>query len=209
MFNKYVESAAERLDSKRMSISFKFVDHKNDYFFMHGLSKDFYEHLTESFDKIQNISENDLRQQKPITHSLDPKSINFQKSSQDSFPIDEDSTIYSYIKSRIAKEDGEANKEIIEESLNEFIKNAFEIKVSKNLGRIHGFVYSNIFYIVWFDPAHNLFLSKHMGQPGKLQLSHEIEKIKPICPEKFQEYNQQIQELDEFIELIISEIDSR
>ena len=33
---------------------------------------------------------------------------------------------------------------------------AFEVRVTKNQGRLHGFLWSNSFHIVWIDPFHNL-----------------------------------------------------
>lgn len=47
--------------------------------------------------------------------------------------------------------------------LNEQLRDcpAFEFSVSANeYGRIHGFLTSGIFNIVWFDPDHNLFTNK-------------------------------------------------
>lgn len=205
MFEKYAEAASEKVKRNKISLSFKFIDHDNDHFFMHGLSKDYYKHLTHTLDRIQSITEDDLRQQKHTVLDLAPKSINFHKSTQKSFPINEDSIIYSYIKVNIKKETGSEDPKDIEATLNEFIQNAFEIMLAKGSGRIHGFIYSNIFYIVWFDPAHNLFLTKHMGKPGKLDLPHEIEKLKPICPTKYQEYNKKLEEVEGYIELLIEE----
>lgn len=35
---------------------------------------------------------------------------------------------------------------------------AFEFSVSVNEhGRVHGFLIENVFYVIWFDPSHNLF----------------------------------------------------
>lgn len=42
----------------------------------------------------------------------------------------------------------------------EITSNAFEISLSKNYGRIHGFIWNNTCHIVWFDPAHNLYPMK-------------------------------------------------
>lgn len=35
--------------------------------------------------------------------------------------------------------------------------NAYQISVSKARGRIHGYFEDEIFYVVWFDPEHELF----------------------------------------------------
>jgi len=205
---KYSELKSGEVHHEKIKISYKFVDYTNDYFFLHGLSKEYYKHLTDTLEMLQNISENELRQQKPITNSLNPKSINFSGKntiSQESFPIKEGSPIFTYIKNKTLYEDKSKEQDIIQANLKEFIKNSFEISLSKRYGRIHGFIYQNIFYIIWFDPAHNLFLTKNMGKQTKLQLPEEIQKLKPICPTKYQEYNNKLQEVSEYVEMLIEE----
>ncbi|WP_204105855.1 MULTISPECIES: hypothetical protein [Spirulina sp. CCY15215] len=43
------------------------------------------------------------------------------------------------------------------------IKRAFEVRVTKSYGRIHGFIWNNIFHVVWVDPAHNLYPKNEYG----------------------------------------------
>ncbi len=39
----------------------------------------------------------------------------------------------------------------------------WQFRLSKSKGRIHGFVISNTFYIVWLDPHHNLYPDERFG----------------------------------------------
>lgn len=196
----YSKSKREEVERKKLQISYKFVEHNTDYFFLHGLSSEYYEHLTKTFEKIQNITEDDLRLQREC-EGLKPKTLNFDAPNitQKSFSINEASLIYSFIKNKTRIENQTDDKKTIQDNLKEFIKNAFELRISTNLGRIHGFVYQNIFYIIWFDPAHNLYLTKHLGMQQRLKLPHEIESIKPICPTQYQEYNKKLKEIESYI----------
>jgi len=206
--SKYAESKQKEIKSLKLTVSYKFVEHSNDYFFLHGLSQDYYIHLTKTLEKLQEVTEEDLRIRKPIVDDLRPKPINFGSGgsiTHTSFPIGENTDIYTFIKNRTRKQDPTATETIIKDNVNSFVKNAFELSLATNYGRIHGFLNQNIFYIVWFDPAHNLFLSKHRGKIQKIKLPHEVEKIRPICPTKYQEYNDKLKELEEFIELLLEE----
>lgn len=204
----YSEKKSNEVSHEKLRISYKFVEHTNDYFFLHGLSKEYYTHLTNTLEVLQNVSESELRQQKPITQSLNPKSINFLGNntiSHKSFPIGIDSMIYAHIKTRINKENKVNDEETITLNIKEFIKNSFEISLSKSYGRIHGFIEQNTFYLVWFDPAHNLFLTRHRGQQTKLELPHEVQKIQPICPTNYQDYNKKLDEVCEYVDMLIEE----
>lgn len=205
----YSKSKKQETKRKKLTISYKFVEHDMECFFLHGLSKDYYRHLTDALEKIQNITEDDLRQQKDCD-GLKPKTINFNapKITQKTFPIETTSSIYAYIKAKTRKEDGTSDEKIISENLKEFIKNSFELRLSTNSGRIHGFVNQNIFYIIWFDPAHNLYLSKHMGKETKIDLPHDVQKLKPICPTNYQEYNKKLQEIENYLYELMDEATS-
>ena len=39
----------------------------------------------------------------------------------------------------------------------------WQIRISANKGGIHGVFSDNIFYVIWFDPHHNLYPSKDLG----------------------------------------------
>lgn len=204
--SSYSISKKEEIKRKKLQISYRFIEHHTDYFFLHGLSKDYYIHLTETLEKIQNITEDDLRQQRDC-QGLIPKTLNFQSPNitKDCFPIGKESLIYSFVKNKTKIENGTEDEKVIDSNLKEFVKNAFELRLSTNYGRIHGFVYQNIFYIIWFDPAHNLYLTKHLGQMQKLKLPVDIQKIRPICPTNYQEYNKKLIQLEDYLIELLEE----
>lgn len=39
----------------------------------------------------------------------------------------------------------------------QIVDEPYELNLTKKHGRIHGFFINNTFFIVWFDPDHNLF----------------------------------------------------
>lgn len=47
------------------------------------------------------------------------------------------------------------------ESLKQF--DAFQMRLDKSNGRIHGFLVGNIYYIYWLDPHHNMYDSDGYG----------------------------------------------
>ena len=206
--SRYANSKQDEVKALKLTISYKFVEHSNDYFFLHGLSQEYYVHLTKTLERLQEATEEDLRKRKPVVSDLVPKPINFDSGgsiTHTSFPISKNSDIYSFIRNRTREQDPRATEETIKNDINSFVKNSFEIRLATSYGRIHGFIEQNTFYIVWFDPAHNLFLSKHLGKPTKLDLPHEVEKIKPICPTVYQECNEKLDEVLQRIELIEEE----
>lgn len=72
----------------------------------------------------------------------------------------------------------------------EIASRAFEISLSKNYGRFHGFIWNNTFHIVWFDPAHNLYPMKQGIQKHK-----DIATVKCFSPDEAKRLQQIIQEL--------------
>jgi len=42
-------------------------------------------------------------------------------------------------------------------------KDLFQIRISKSKGGIHGVFTDNIFYVIWFDPLHNMYPSSTHG----------------------------------------------
>lgn len=43
------------------------------------------------------------------------------------------------------------------------LKDMWQIRISKSKGGIHGVFYENIFYLIWFDPQHNLYPDDKYG----------------------------------------------
>ena len=206
MSKNYAKTHQAKIKKEKISLSFQFVDHSNDYFFMHGLSQKYYQHLTETFNNIQSITEDELRINDYNAKNLKPKAINFtSKNHIKSFPVNKDSSIYTYSKNLITIEENSSTEEKINAHIKNFTKNAFELSLSKNYGRIHGFIYANIFYIIWFDPAHNLFLSFHLGKQTKVEFPHNKEVCKPINPAKYQEYTKKLIGLQKDMDILFDE----
>ena len=43
------------------------------------------------------------------------------------------------------------------------LKDCYQIRISKSKGGIHGVFYENIFYVIWFDPLHNMYPDDKYG----------------------------------------------
>jgi hypothetical protein len=111
-------------------------------------------------DQIKNFKEKEFVERHPDTDGLKIKPINwdYEYITETTFPI-----------SAIKDEEMKVSAKI----------RAFELRVKKNQGRIHGFIFSKTFYVVWIDPAHNLF-------PGKGKLPVEKKdyiQIKAVSPD--------------------------
>lgn len=78
------------------------------------------------------------------------------------------------------------------------IEDMWQIRLGKSKGGIHGVLYENVFYIIWFDPQHNLYPDENYGG---------IKKIVPpstCCKER----DSEIVELNKQIESLKSELDA-
>ncbi len=79
------------------------------------------------------------------------------------------------------------------------LEDMWQIRISKSKGGIHGVFYENIFYVIWFDPLHNLYPDDRYGG---------LRKIKPpttCCMERDEVLNQLRAELGknkEYIEYL-------
>ena len=146
----FAEESYRTISNEKLKISFKFVEWESEEFFLHGLSQKYYELLFGAFNDIQNATADDIKQQ---THPrLTPKFINWKGEStitQTSFP--------DKIKDSLRPQCGNDENELQKQYGEEITRDSFELRVAKSYGRIHGFIFNNTFYIVWFDPAHNLF----------------------------------------------------
>ena len=155
---KNIAYARNEASLDRIKISFEYVDWDIDYFFVHGMDAQFYRKLVTCLNTLTKYTEDDLRFQR--VRELSPKFINWDHGyiTQKSFParIDE-----------------------------EISENAFEIQITKNSGRVHGFIYNNVFHIVWFDPCHNLFPGKTDNKENKVLLPKDYIKGRPFSPEAF------------------------
>ncbi|EIQ0568177.1 hypothetical protein LUL08_000836 [Escherichia coli] len=163
-YARRADSAHDKIYSERLSVSFEFLDLSLPEFFIHGLNEEHYRKFFDCLNALANATEAQIVQQ---THpSLIPKSIFNKGGTYLSFP---DSLIdLIAVKIRAPKrapdpEDTEAIKidaaelQDAKSQASEVIRRAFEVRIAKSFGRLHGFVWNKVFYLVWIDPAHNLY----------------------------------------------------
>ena len=152
--NDHAKVAAERL-----RLSFEYLDLTLPQVFVYGLAPEYYEKIFACFHEITCATEAQIREQ---SHpSLTPKSIfNSDTSTYDAFP----ETNVDSLKVKIAanmRGNGESRENalaIAETQAKQSVeRHAFEVLVSRRYGRIHGIVWVKVFYVVWIDPAHNLY----------------------------------------------------
>ncbi len=173
----FAEESYRIISNEKLKISFKFVEWESEEFFLHGLSQKYYELLFGAFNDIQNATADDIKQQ---THPrLTPKFINWKGDStitQTSFP----DKIKDSLRPQCDNDENELQKQY-----EEMTRDSFELRVAKSYGRIHGFIFDNTFYIVWFDPAHNLFPGRDdKGRDRKTKLPSEVAEVKSFGPKK-------------------------
>lgn len=194
MSKRSLKSIADKdaafVENERLRVSFEYICWENEEFFFHGLDSKDYQKYFESFNEITRYKEKDIQQQ--TASSLTPKSIfNTNKSSYICFP--------ESIKNKIADKLKLETKDP-EESLKNaesIINRAFELRVGKNYGRVHGFLWSNVFYVVWLDPAHNLYPMMH-----GIKSPEEFCKIKAFSIDKISEMKNLVQkQADQIAEL--------
>lgn len=207
--NKYrsiADKEEERAGLSKLSISFEYLDLDSEEFFIHGLESAYYRHFFDCLNRLQQSTEKEIREQ---THpSLTPKSIFNGKSRMDHFP--------DYVAERIARkllietqdeDDAKARASEITKS------HAFEVRVTKSQGRLHGFLWSNSFHIVWIDPFHNLHprevdgvrtladnsTARGVTLDGVNALRHENTELKEKCAKLERDLDEQQEILDSWI----------
>ena len=171
------DSSYFSITSENLRLSFDFINWDSEEFFIHGLTKNYYVHLFNTLSDIKKSKSDEIKQQRH--HSLHPKYINWSGDStitRRSFP--------DKLKKSLIPQCGEDEEEL-QKQFDIMTRDSFELRVAKNYGRIHGFIFDNTFHIVWFDPAHNLFPMKNdKGKVNKIKLPDAIAKIKTFCPEE-------------------------
>lgn len=181
--NKIAETDANRTANEHMRISFEYIDWDSEEFFFHGMLEKYYQKFFDCLSRIQSCKQNEIVQG---THqSLRPKSIfNTTTSIRESFP----EAVLDKIKNKLFVQT--RDDETSFSQAKEIMANAFEISLSKNYGRIHGFIWNNIFHIVWFDPAHNLY-------PMKRGITRHIDAaiVKCFSPEECNRLQEKIKTL--------------
>jgi hypothetical protein len=145
---------ARIIAEERLRVSFEYIDWDSEEFFFHGMEVSYYQKFFNCIATIQSSKEREITEQ---THpSLFPKSIfNTKTSIRQSFPIQ----VTEKIKDKLFVQTRDEQSSL--DQAEEIVSRAFEVRLGKNHGRIHGFIWNNTFNIVWFDPAHNLYPMKN------------------------------------------------
>ena len=165
MPKKSLKSIADRdaaiIENERLKVSFEYICWDNKEFFFHGLDEKDYQKYFACFNEITKYKEKDIQQQ--TAPSLTPKSIfDTETSTYSCFPASIKNKIATKLRVE-TKDESEALK-----SAEGILKRAFELRVGKNYGRVHGFLWNNIFYVIWLDPAHNLYpMQRGITEPSE------------------------------------------
>lgn len=158
---------AARTENENLKISFEYIDWESEEFFFHGMEEKYYQKFFDCITTIKSSKEAEIVQQKH--YSLSPKSIfNTNTSIKLSFP----KSVVTKIKEKLYVQTRDDEGALSQAK--EITANAFEISLSKNYGRIHGFIWNNTFHLVWFDPAHNLY-------PMRRRITHHIDAATVRC----------------------------
>lgn len=86
------------------------------------------------------------------------------------------------------------------------IEDMWQIRIGKSKGGIHGVLTDNVFYIIWFDPQHNLYPDENYGGIKKImppstcckERDSEITKLKDEINRLNEELNAANQLFDEY-----------
>ncbi|NEQ66624.1 MAG: hypothetical protein F6K21_14175 [Symploca sp. SIO2D2] len=186
--NKYrriADSDAQAVSDEKLRVSFEYIDWNTEEFFFHGMEVKYYQKMFACVCEISKCKESDITEQ---SHpSLSPKSIfNSSSSVRDSFP----ESIISQIQEKLFIQTRDKNSSRAQAI--EIASRAFEVSLSKNYGRLHGFIWNNTFHIIWFDPAHNLYpmrsgITKHK----------DAATVKCFAPDEILRLQSKIKELQE------------
>ncbi|MGY0562084.1 MAG: hypothetical protein ACW7DQ_01325 [Paraglaciecola chathamensis] len=165
-YASYADQSAKSVQQEKLRVSFEYIDWDTDEFFFHGMEKSYYEKFFDTITELKKAKEKEITEQS--YYALSPKSIfNTDSSIKSSFPYSVMAKISDklFIETKAAgKSDAEARMDA-DAKAKEMINRAFEISLGKNHGRIHGYVWNNVFHVVWIDPAHNLYPMSHGVTP--------------------------------------------
>jgi len=178
---------AAAVSSEKLKVSFKYIDLDAEEFFFHGLEDAYYKKFFECVNALQDSTETQIAQQ---THpSLSPKSIfNSTTSIRDSFP----GAVVQMVKTSLFVETRDHAESA--SKAEEITRRAFEVRLGKNYGRLHGFLWNNTFHVVWIDPAHNLF---PMGE--KVKKHRDAATVRCYSPDECLRLQEQIRAMREEI----------
>ena len=193
-FASIADQDAKIVAEERLRVSFEYIDWESEEFFFHGMEIKYYQKFFDCIETIKSSKEKQITEQ--THHSLSPKSIfNSGTAIKNSFP----EHIIEKIKSKLFVET--RDEETSKAKANEIASRAFEVRVTKNYGRIHGFIWNNTFNIVWLDPAHNLYPMK-----GGITRHKDAATIKCFSPDECLRLQEKIRELDQEIAELYEEL---
>ena len=186
-FASIAEQDAKIVAEEHLRVSFEYIDWESEEFFFHGMEIKYYQKFFDCIETIKSSKEREITEQKHP--SLSPKSIfNSGTAIKNSFP----EHIIEKIKSKLFVET--RDEETSKAKANEIASRAFEVRVTKNYGRIHGFIWNNTFNIVWLDPAHNLYSIK-----SGITKHRDAATIKCFSPDECLRLQETIRELQQEI----------
>lgn len=83
---------------------------------------------------------------------------------------------------------------------NILLEDMWQIRISLSKGGIHGIFFDNVFYVIWFDPQHNLYPDKNHGGLKKVISPSTCCKDRDMEIEQLKEKNDRLQKDCEFWE---------
>ena len=184
--SKIAAKDAQAVSSEKLRISFEYMDLITQEFFFHGLEQSYYIIFFECITQIKKSVEKDILEQ---THpSLTPKSIFNKRGTKNEFP----SSIIDNVANKLFLET--RDKDLAkDEATSITTRRAFEVRVTKSYGRIHGFIWNNIFHVVWVDPAHNLYPLNKYG----VRNQENYATVKSFCGEEVIRLRDELKNLQE------------
>lgn len=90
------------------------------------------------------------------------------------------------------------NKILETEDTQQYEENAYQIRINKSNGRVHGLLIRNLFFIIWLDPHHNLWDVK--GYPKAKKLNPDklcIDRMIYTDKEYNEVYEKELEQLEE------------
>ena len=119
--------------NKKIVFSFESID-KNEYFNLDGTCQNWAADLFDTLQKVSNIEVKDIYAGK-----------------------------YSGKNSTLRIHPHENANAPCKLPPNVSLQEMFQIRISTSKGGIHGILRENVFYVIWFDPHHNLYPDKNHG----------------------------------------------
>lgn len=83
---------------------------------------------------------------------------------------------------------------------NILLEDMWQIRISVSKGGIHGIFFDNVFYVIWFDPQHNLYPDKNHGGLKKVISPSTCCKDRDMEIKQLKEKNDRLQKDCEFWE---------